>query len=66
MYKVTKSDIKTKTKSEVDIFDFFFDLKVGQIKKHKTSPKAKCNDLAGTSIILPKFKMQGKGEAYHS
>jgi len=22
MYKVTKSDIKTKTKSEVDIFDY--------------------------------------------
>ena len=29
MYKVTKSDIKTKTKSEVDIFDFFLDLKAG-------------------------------------
>ena len=56
----------TKKISNMDIGLSLFFLRPGQARKHNTNPNAKCTERAGTSIIFPKFNMNGNGDAYQS
>ena len=49
--------------SNAEIFFFF---EIGKIKKANNKAKPKCIALAGKPLNIPKLKINGKGEAYHS
>jgi len=49
--------------SNAEVFFFF---EIGKIKKASSKAKPKCIALAGKPLNIPKLKINGKGEAYHS
>ena len=50
----------------ISIAEIFFPLTAGKIKKAKVKAKPKWIALAGNPLNIPKFNINGNGEAYQS